>query len=178
MTIAQAMLAASLLGLLGPVACATTGATGAASNRSGLAPGDMAPSIAVAGQAGPDVTSFAGKVLVVDFWASWCEPCKDELPELEQLYTKLNPSGLEIVGVSVDEDRRDMDRFLEGIPLSFALVFDATHEIAQRWNPPAMPTSYVVDPEGTIVHVQRGFRPGDQAILEQKIREHLPETTP
>lgn len=157
-------------------ACSSTGGGGGSSSPNGgaLASGDQAPSLAVSNEPGPDVGDFAGKVLIVDFWASWCEPCKEELPELEHLYSKLHDRGLEIVGVSVDDERGDMERFLETMPLSFTVVFDASHEIAERWNPPTMPTSYIVDGTGKIVHVQQGFRRGDAVVLEQKVSELLP----
>jgi len=80
--------------------------------------------------------SLAGKVVVVDFWASWCGPCREELPLLDKLYKKYQAQGLVVVGVSVDKDRENVEKFLGKLPLSFPIVHDVDHGISTRYAPP------------------------------------------
>lgn len=136
--------------------------------------GKPAPSLAPAnGAATYDWNTLAGKVVLVDFWASWCGPCKEELPELEALYKRHQAHGLEIIGVSVDEDKTAMDDYLGRMPLSFPIVHDQGGAIASRYNPPKMPTSYVVDKTGVVVLINEGYQGGDIEKLESKIKELL-----
>jgi thiol-disulfide isomerase/thioredoxin len=124
----------------------------------------------------PSMQALRGKVVLVDFWASWCAPCRQELPELDALYRRLSDRGLVIVGISVDEDEESMRGFLQEIPLSFPVTLDGEQGIADRWSPPTMPTGFLVDPEGKIVHVQAGYHPGDERVLEAKILKLLEST--
>ena len=136
--------------------------------------GKPAPSLAPAsGSAAHDWNTLAGKVVIVDFWASWCGPCKEELPELEALYKRYNGQAVEVIGVSVDEDKVAMDDFLGRMPLSFPVVHDQGGAIAGRYNPPKMPTSYVVDKAGTIALINEGFQGGDIEKIDAKVRELL-----
>jgi peroxiredoxin len=116
-----------------------------------------------------DVASLKGKVVVVDFLASWCAPCKEELPVLERLYKKYKDRGLVVVGVSVDEELGNLKGLLKQIPVSFSVVHDAEKQVAGRYKPPRMPSSYVVDRNGIVRHVHGGFREGDAAKLEAEI---------
>ncbi|MFY0536137.1 TlpA disulfide reductase family protein [Nannocystis pusilla] len=103
-----------------------------------------------------DLAAMRGKLVLVDFWASWCEPCRRELPELEALYKRHQASGLELVGVSMDEARGDAEAFLRDVPVSFPMIFDEGQALAKSWSPPKMPTLYVVDKDGKIVKVIAG----------------------
>ncbi|MEE9383648.1 MAG: redoxin domain-containing protein [Nannocystaceae bacterium] len=177
LSLARAGLSSALVLLF--AACPGSGSAGSVSPAGGSpVVGQQAPSLAVAAGAGAGADNWselAGKVVIVDFWASWCAPCKEELPELEQIYGELKQEGLEIVGVSVDEEREDMERFLEIMPLSFTIIYDADHHIAKRWNPPKMPTSYVVDSGGKIAYVQEGYSRGDGAKLKTEVLALLSE---
>lgn len=114
-----------------------------------------------------------GKVVIVDFWASWCEPCREELPALDALYRRYAAQGLRVVGVSQDRQNRSLARFLQQHAVSFTIVHDAQNRVANRWRPPRMPTSYVVDREGIVRHVHEGFRRGDAARLEREVQALL-----
>jgi cytochrome c biogenesis protein CcmG, thiol:disulfide interchange protein DsbE len=116
-----------------------------------------------------DVASLKGKVVIVDFLASWCAPCKVELPVLERLYKKYKDRGLVVVGVSVDEDLGNLKALLKDIPVSFSVVHDADHKVAGRYKPPRMPSSYVADRNGVVRHVHGGFREGDEKKLEAEV---------
>lgn len=98
------------------------------------------------------------KVVIIDFWASWCEPCKEELPFLNKLYKEFKGKGLQIVGINIDSTVDKMNGFLKGKGIEFPVLHDPKGKgIASRYEPPTMPTSYVVDSSGKIVHVHRGF---------------------
>ena len=99
----------------------------------------------------------AGKVVLVDFWASWCAPCKASFPVLNQLQAKYAAKGLVIIGISVDEDAAKYKAFAEKKAAAFNLVHDSAHKAAAAFNVSTMPTSFVVDRKGIVRFVHTGF---------------------
>lgn len=155
------------------------GATSAASKESaGGGVGEAAPDLALTGWDGKPMklSSLRGKVVLLDIWASWCVPCKDELPALDALAKKFRAQGAdaEIVAVSIDEDRGAADAFLKTRP-SWALTFvhDPAGAVPEKLQPPKMPTSYLIDKKGVLRAVNAGYEPGDVEKLEAKIRDLL-----
>jgi cytochrome c biogenesis protein CcmG, thiol:disulfide interchange protein DsbE len=120
-----------------------------------------------------NVASLAGKVVVIDFWATWCAPCKEELPVLQKLYKKYAAQGLVVVGVSVDKDAANIPSFLKKLGVTFPVVHDANHQVSGRYQPPRMPSSYIVDRKGIVRYVHGGFRADDAAVFEKQIKELL-----
>ena len=120
-----------------------------------------------------DLASLAGKVVVVDFWATWCGPCKDELPVLEALQRKYRKQGLVVIAVSVDSDVSKVRAFVKKFGLSLRVIHDADHVLAERYNPTKMPSSYIVDRKGKIRHTHAGFRKSDAKKIEAQIRALL-----
>ena len=116
------------------------------------------------------VASLAGKVVVLDFWATWCAPCKEELPVLQKLYKKYGAQGLVIVGISVDKDAANLPAFLKKLGVTFPIVHDANHQVTGRYAPPRMPSSYIVDRKGIVRFVHGGFRADDAATIEKQIQ--------
>lgn len=114
-----------------------------------------------------------GSVVVVDFWASWCEPCGQAMPALDRIYQAYRSRGLVVIGVSVDQSADNARTFLSRTRVSFPIVHDASHAFATQFSPPTMPSTYVIDRQGIVRHVHAGFRQGDAARLEQMIRELL-----
>jgi cytochrome c biogenesis protein CcmG, thiol:disulfide interchange protein DsbE len=144
---------------------------GAAALARALEPGDRAPELSGASLDGQAISlaTLRGKVVLIDFWASWCAPCKEEMPFIERLYRRLRSQGLIVVGVSVDAERENARDFIAQLKVSFPIVHDAKHAIADRFKPPRMPTSYVLDREGKIRHVHEGWRKEDEREVEQEI---------
>lgn len=103
-----------------------------------------------------DLATLTGKTVIVDFWASWCEPCQEAMPGLDQLAADYG-DRLVVIGVSVDEDPEDARAFVERVGVRFSIVHDEAHTIAAVWGPPKMPTTYVIDPAGVIVDVHDGY---------------------
>ncbi|HEX4782666.1 MAG TPA: TlpA disulfide reductase family protein [Usitatibacter sp.] len=110
-------------------------------------------------KAGPPVSLAAlrGKVVYVDFWASWCVPCRLSMPALESLYRQHASQGFIVVGVNKDVSEADAKRFLAKVPVTFPLVSDAGDAVARALDVKAMPSGYVVDRKGIVRYVHRGF---------------------
>ncbi len=100
----------------------------------------------------------SGKVVLVDFWASWCGPCKASFPALNRLQAKYAAKGLVIIGIGVDEDAAKYKTFAAKMGATFSLAHDSTHQAASFFSPPTMPSSYLVDRKGVIRHVHSGFQ--------------------
>lgn len=134
--------------------------------------GARAPEIGLRDLDGNSITigGLRGKVVLVDFWASWCEPCADEMPVLERLYQQYRGQGFTIVGVSQDRDVANVRQFLSRHRVSFPIAHDGAHQVAGRYSPPRMPSSYLIDRNGVVRFVHEGYRAGDAQVLEREIR--------
>jgi thiol-disulfide isomerase/thioredoxin len=112
-----------------------------------------------------------GKVVLLDIWASWCVPCKDELPALDDLARRLHGKGVEIIAVSIDEEREAAEAFLKKRKKwNLTLAHDPNGVIPDRLQLTTMPTSYLIDRKGVLRHVNAGYNPGDEARLEAQLR--------
>ena len=160
---------------LGLLLCVSVFAALGASTALAVNQGTLAPEIGLKDRGGKAVqlSQLKGSVVVVDFWASWCAPCREELPVLEALYQKYREKGLVVVGVNQDADEAKMAKFLRAKPLSFPIVHDAEGAVARRYAPPKMPSSYVIDRKGLIRHVHAGFRASDKDELERELKALL-----
>jgi thiol-disulfide isomerase/thioredoxin len=151
---------AAALALVVPSACG-----GAGPDRDAVAPsptrradarplaGPPAPPLDLADAAGRRVTleEFRGRPVIVNFWATWCAPCRRELPSLIRLHQSMSPAGLTILAVSIDSDRAAVDRFLADSPLPMPVLLDLSHQTADRFRVTTVPSSFVVDGEGRVV---------------------------
>jgi thiol-disulfide isomerase/thioredoxin len=140
------------------------------------APGDVAPPLALASATGEPVSleALRGKVVYVDFWASWCGPCKRSFPWMAEMQRKYGEQGFVVLAVNVDKKRADAERFLQSVPAPFTVVFDEAGRVPAAWNVRAMPTSVLVDATGRVVAVESGFRDERKAEVEARIRAALP----
>lgn len=126
--------------------------------QAGVKVGDSFPVLAEQKLEGALPDSLQGKVVLVDFWASWCGPCAASFPAMEDLYKRYKDRGFVIVAVSVDEKAGDMQVFLKKHAASFAIVRDAEHKLVSAVNAQAMPTSFLLDGTGKVRYVHSGYR--------------------
>ena len=124
----------------------------------------------------PLLDKYAGKVVLVDFWASWCEPCLRSFPWMNDLQRRHGDAGLVVVAVNLDRDRKLADAFLGKTPANFHLEFDAAGDLARRFGVQAMPTSFLIDRSGKVRIRHAGFRDKQQAERERQIEELLKES--
>ena len=120
-----------------------------------------------------DLARFHGKVVLVDFWASWCEPCRHSFPWLNAMHAKYADRGLVVIGVNVDRVRADAERFLHDVPAKFPVVYDPAGTLAAHYDLPGMPVSYVIGPQGDIVARHIGFRTGQREEREAELLKLL-----
>jgi len=163
----SAMRAVSLVG-----ACAALlGAPHAAQAK--VQKGQRAPSFSLTTLKGDKLSlaSLAGQVVVVDFWAQWCEPCKHELPELDKLQKEYARKGVRIVTVNIDKQRDNADKLVRLLGLSLDVALDPAGAVAASYDLPKMPTSYVLDKKGVVRYVHEGFESGDVARFKRELDE-------
>jgi thiol-disulfide isomerase/thioredoxin len=161
-------LSGALLLLL--IGCATAGG----SERGGKQIGAPAPEITVQRLNGKPlrIGDLRGKVVLLDVWASWCAPCKDELPMLDEIAARQRKRGVEIVAVSIDQERDNVDKFLRGKPRwSLTVAHDPNGVIAETLQPDKMPTSYIIDRSGIVRYVNSGFERADAPVIERRLTE-------
>lgn len=116
---------------------------------------------------------YAGKVIYLDFWASWCAPCRTSFPLLNKMHEKLKAQGFEVVGVNLDEDKAAAEKFLKEFPVSFTVLRDAKGEWADKFVVESMPTSFIIDKKGVVQNIHHGFNSDDIKELEEKVTKLL-----
>lgn len=116
---------------------------------------------------------FSGKVVYVDFWASWCAPCKTSFPLLNKLHQKLKAQGFEVVAINLDEDKTNAEKFLQEVPVDFTVLHDTKGEWADQYVVDSMPTSFILDKNGVVQKIHHGFVSEDIKEIEAKVLELL-----
>jgi thiol-disulfide isomerase/thioredoxin len=122
-----------------------------------------------------DLNAYRGKVVYLDFWASWCGPCKQSFPWMETLKDTYGRQGLAVIAVNLDMDRADADKFLERFRPTFEVRFDPKGELAALYKVRAMPSSVLIDRHGVARFTHEGYRPVDGAAYEAQVQELLAE---
>ena len=115
------------------------------------------------------LSDFRGKVVVINFWASWCPPCVAEMPSLQRAADKLKKHDISVLGIGVGESRDSVTSFLERMPLQFPLLLDTKTEVMQGWSVPSLPTTIIVDANGKIALLALGEREWDSPEILQQI---------
>jgi len=121
------------------------------------------------------LSEFRGEVVMINFWASWCGPCRQEMPLLDELYRRYHPMGFTILGINVEQERENALRLLEEIPVSFPILFDSDNRVAERYALSAMPSTVMVDRDGNLRFVHLGYLPGYEDEYEAQIKQLLRE---
>jgi cytochrome c biogenesis protein CcmG, thiol:disulfide interchange protein DsbE len=117
-----------------------------------------------------DLERFRGKVVLVDFWASWCTPCRQSFPWLNEMHAKYRDRGLVVIGINVDRERAEAERFLKQTPADFEIVYDPDGSLPARYKVPGMPSSYLFGRDGQPAGVHIGFRNGTREEREAELQ--------
>jgi len=139
--------------------------------------GKPAPDFALKSSTGENMrlSEYRGDVVMINFWATWCGPCRQEMPLLEQLYTRYARVGFNLLGVNIDDDSsRAMDMIAE-LGVSFPVLFDERKEVSKMYNVDAMPVTVIVDREGMVRFVHQGYQPGYEEMYLDQVRALLRE---
>ncbi|HEC17749.1 MAG TPA: TlpA family protein disulfide reductase [Gammaproteobacteria bacterium] len=121
------------------------------------------------------LADFKGRVVYLDFWATWCPPCRKSFPWMDEMHERYKDQGLTIVAVSVDKKRELIERFIKKMEPSFIIAHDPTGKAAKDYNLRAMPSSYLIDRQGRLISVHMGFRNKDREKMEEAIESLLDE---
>lgn len=117
--------------------------------------------------------TLRGQVVYLDFWASWCKPCRRSFPWMNAMQAKYHDKGLQIIAVNLDSDPEQVKRFLEKYPADFIVAFDAEGKVASQYQVKGMPSSYLIDKQGNIHASHIGFRDEAKAAVESQINQLL-----
>lgn len=133
-------------------------------------PGQPAPAFELPGSKGTvSLQTLKGRVVYVDFWASWCGPCKQSFPWMNEMQAKYGPRGLQVVGVNLDARTADAEKFLAEVPAHFAVAYDPKGDSARRYQIKGMPSSVLVGADGKVIKLHAGFREDERKALEDAI---------
>jgi len=145
---------------------------------SGIALAAQAPDFKLDGQQKQiQLSDYHGKIVYLDFWASWCQPCRKSFTWMNKMQSLYGKEGFKVIAINLDESRANADKFLKRIPADFDVAFDPHGNTAETYKVKAMPSSYIIDKQGKLVHANLRFRGNDEDKLEEKIRNLLRQST-
>ena len=159
--------------LLGAILVIFTASSLAASSLEG----QIAPDFVLKSATGENLrlSEFRGDVVMINFWATWCGPCRQEMPLLDDLYGRYQRVGFNLLGVNIDDDSRRAMQMVEELGVSFPVLFDESKEVSKLYEVEAMPVTVLVDREGRVRHVHHGYKPGYEDQYLTEIRSLLRE---
>jgi peroxiredoxin len=136
-----------------------------------------APDFSLPDQAGAEVSldDFSGQVVLLNFWASWCGPCREEMPLLVELHQRYESLGFTLLGVNVEEDSAAADAFLNSVPVSFPILYDRKNQVSKLYDVIAMPSTVLIGRDGQVRYIHHGYEPGYENDYQDQIRELLRE---
>lgn len=146
--------------------------TGAAVNEN-----SAAPDFVLKSRNGHNVrlSELRGQVVMINFWATWCGPCRQEMPLLETLYQRYKKLGFTLLGVNVEENSRPAANFLKDVPVSFPVLFDSRNDVSKLYKVSGMPSTVIVDRDGKVRFAHTGYVPGDESKYSQMVRKLVRE---
>ncbi len=139
--------------------------------------GQPAPDFSLKSSTGENLrlSEYRGDVVMINFWATWCGPCRQEMPLLDELYSRYQRVGFNLLGVNIDDDSRRAMRMIEELGVNFPVLFDARKEVSELYEVDAMPVTVIVDREGTVRYIHHGYKPGYEDKYLDQIRSLLRE---
>ena len=139
--------------------------------------GRSAPDFALKSSTGENLrlSEYRGEVVMVNFWATWCGPCRQEMPLLDELYQRYERVGFNLLGVNIDDDSRKAMKMIEELGVNFPVLFDSRKEVSKLYEVEAMPVTVLIDREGNVRYVHHGYKPGYEEKYLDQIRLLLRE---
>lgn len=136
---------------------------------------EQVPDLVFTGESGEPLplSAFRGKLVYLDFWASWCAPCRQSFPWMQAMQERYGERGLVVLAVNVDREREEARQFLAGSPARFRVAYDPEGKTARTLKLKGMPSSYLIGRDGSILSSHIGFRETDRLPRENEIRNHL-----
>jgi peroxiredoxin len=116
------------------------------------------------------LTQFKGDVVMINFWASWCGPCRQEMPLLDNIYKQYKDMGFTLLGVNVEPDAHNANAWLKQTPVTYPILYDPKSQVSQLYQVQAMPTTVIIDRQGVVRFVHNGYLPGDENQYMNSIR--------
>ena len=137
--------------------------------------GTVAPDFALKSSNGKNLklSEHRGEVVMINFWATWCGPCRQEMPLLNRLHEQYRKAGFTLLGISVDDKPQAAQEMARQLGVGFPVLFDSEKQVSRRYDVDAMPTTLIIDRDGKVRYIHRGFRPGYEAKYEAEIKELL-----
>lgn len=162
--------------MLRSVLCVLTGLLTASVVAAGTLSGP-APGFTLESRDGESVSlaSLEGEVVMVNFWATWCGPCRQEMPHLEALYQRYRDLGFTLLGVNVEEDPSGAEKFLAETSVSFPILFDPGNDVSELYDVVAMPSTVLIGRDGSLRYIHHGYQPGYENEYQAQVRALLRE---
>lgn len=137
----------------------------------------MAPDFTLKSRSGENIklSELRGDVVMINFWASWCAPCRQEMPLLEEMHKKYSDLGFVLLGVNVEEDSSKAVELLRDVPVSFPILYDDKNDVTKLYKVVAMPSTVMVDRDGNMRYLHRGYLPGYETEYAKQIKELVRE---
>lgn len=136
-----------------------------------------APDFTLKSHSGQNIrlSEYRGEVVLINFWASWCGPCRQEMPLLDELHNQYNALGFTVLGVNVEQDPYQARKLLKDMPVSFPVLFDDRSVVSKQYDVIAMPSTVLVDRNGNMRYLHKGYKPGLEEVYLEQVRELIRE---
>jgi peroxiredoxin len=149
----------------------------AASNSYAVGLEAAAPDFTLETLAGPNLRleEYRGQVVLLNFWASWCGPCRQEMPVLDRLHQRYEDTGFAVLGINVEGERAPAQKIVDKTNVTFPVLIDAKQKVSEMYDLEAMPSTVVIDRDGVVRYIHRGYKPGDEAKYVEVVKELIRE---
>jgi len=167
--------ATATLALIAPLALAALLLLAAPHAEPAIAPASSAPDFTLRTMEGPNLRlqEQRGQVVMINFWATWCGPCRQEMPHLNRLFEKYRASGFVLLGVNVDDDPRNAAEVAAKLGVKFPMLLDTDRKVSHLYDLSSMPSTLLIDRDGKVRYLHRGYQSGFEDTYEKQIRELL-----
>ncbi|GMR20827.1 MAG: TlpA disulfide reductase family protein [Gammaproteobacteria bacterium] len=141
----------------------------------GMSRGTIAPNFTLKSASGENLrlSEYRGQVVMLNFWATWCGPCRQEMPILNDMYKRYKNKGFVLLGVNIDDDQIKAKAMLDNLKITFPVVFDHKKSVSKTYKVDAMPNSIMIDRDGKVQYIHRGYLPGYEKKYRKQVRELL-----